>query len=213
MTAQPTSVAAYLKALPADRRKALEAVRKVIRANLDPKFKEGIQYGMIGYFVPHSVFPDGYHCKPEEPLPFAHIASQKNHMAVYLFCLYFDPDEVQRFQDEWKQSGKKLDMGKSCLRFKKIEDVALDVIGKAIKRMTMKKFLALYEGQRAAAGGARKAAIKKSVKKSAKKSAKQAATKTTKRKVAKQKTAAKKKSTKQVSKQTATRKKASRKQR
>jgi len=191
-----TTVKEYLAALPDDRRKAIEAVRKVIKANLDPKYKEGIQYGMIGYFVPHSVFPDGYHCDPKQPLPFASIASQKNHMAVYMFCLYNDPQEVARFEREWKQAGKKLDMGKSCLRFKKLEDVALDVIGDAIKRMPAKKFIDLYVGNRpssakkasakpAAKKAAKKAAskkvTKKVAKKAAKKTAKKAAKKTTKR--------------------------------
>ena len=127
-----TTVKQYLDALPEDRRKALEAVRKVIKSNLDSKYEEGIQYGMIGYYVPHSVFADGYHCDPKQPLPFASIASQKNHMAVYLFCLYNDPAEIARFEAEWKKTGKKLDMGKSCVRFKKLENLALDVIGPSV---------------------------------------------------------------------------------
>jgi Domain of unknown function (DU1801) len=202
-----TTVKEYLDALPEDRRKAIDAVRKVIKANLDPKYKEGIQYGMIGYFVPHSVFPDGYHCDPKQPLPFASIASQKNHMAVYMFCLYNDPKEVSRFGQEWKKAGKKLDMGKSCLRFKKLEDVALDVIGAAIKRMPAKKFIDLYVGNRpsSAKKATKPTASKKVAKKAAKKTAKKAAKKVTKKvaKKAAKKTA--KKTAKKAAKKSAKR--------
>ncbi len=160
--AQPTTVAKYLAALPKDRRDAMQAVRKVIRANLDPKLKEVIQYGAIGYVVPHSVYPAGYHCDPKQPLPFAGIASQKNHMSIHLFCIYTAEDEQRRFRDDWVKSGKRLDMGKSCARFRKIEDVPLDVIGKTVKRITAKKFIAAYE---AALGESGRAARKKTSKK------------------------------------------------
>ncbi|MCA8980519.1 MAG: DUF1801 domain-containing protein [Planctomycetes bacterium] len=192
-----TTVKQYLDALPEDRRKALEAVRRVIKSNLDSKYEEGIQYGMIGYYVPHSVFADGYHCDPKQPLPFASIASQKNHMAVYLFCLYNDPAEIARFEAEWKKTGKKLDMGKSCVRFKKLDDVALDAIGAAIKRMPAKKFVELYVANRDGAAGARKTA-KKAAKKTAKKAAKKATKKTTGKKAAKKVV---KKAAKKVAKQ------------
>lgn len=177
MPTSPETVAAYMKSLPDDRRKALEAVRKAIRANLDPKIKERIQYGMVGYAIPHSVYPNGYHCDPSQPLPFASIASQKNHMAVYLFCLYCDPAEVERFKTEWQATGKKLDMGASCVRFKKLDDVPLDVLGRAIKRMTAKKFIDAYE----AGFGAKAAAAKKKTPKkpAAKKTSKKASTKAT----------------------------------
>ena len=159
-----------------ERKRALQAVRKVVKANLDPKVKEGIQYGMIGYFIPHSVYPDGYHCSPEQPLPFMSIASQKNHMALYLFCVYSVPGEAERLAKEWKAAGKKLDMGKSCLRFKKLEDVPLEVIGKAVKRMTLKKFIAGYEEALAGtSAGRKKAAAKKGAGK--KKAARKPATK------------------------------------
>jgi len=145
MPAKPTTVPQYLAALPKDRRDALQAVRRVIRDNIDSGFKEGIQYGFPGYFVPHSVYPQGYHCDPTEPLPFVGIASQKNHMGLYLFCIYTSADEKKRFVDAWKATGKKLDMGASCVRFKKIEDVPLDVLAKTIKRIKLKKFIASYE--------------------------------------------------------------------
>lgn len=145
MTSKATTVEQYLAELPEDRRQALEAVRQVILANLDPNYEEGMQYGSIGYFVPHSVFPAGYHCDPKQPLPFAGLASQKNHMALYLFCIYSDEAAAEEFKSAWAKTGKKLDMGKSCLRFKKAEDLALDVIGEAIKRATAAKFIAQYE--------------------------------------------------------------------
>lgn len=151
-------MAQYLAGLPADRKAALEAVRKVILANLDRKggLEEGMQYGMIGYFVSHRVYPAGYHCDPKQPVPFVNLASQKNHMALYLFCLYTDPEALAQFEAEWKATGKKLDMGKSCVRFKKLEDVPLEVVGRAIKRVTAKRFLAHYESVIKPSGGAPK---------------------------------------------------------
>ncbi len=161
MTQKPTTVTQYLATLEPDRKKALQAVRKVIKANLDPKVKEGIQYGMIGYFIPHSVYPDGYHCSPEQPLPFMSVASQKNHMAVYLFCIYGDDAEAARFEKQWAKSGKKLDMGKSCVRFKKLEDLCLTSIGAAVKRMTAARFIKHYEANVVSATARKKKASKK----------------------------------------------------
>lgn len=161
MSAKPTTVTQYLAALPPERKRALQAVRKVVKANLDPKVKEGIQYGMIGYFIPHSVYPDGYHCSPEQPLPFMSIASQKNHMAVYLFCIYGDEAEAARFEKQWARSGKRLDMGKSCVRFKKLEDLCLETIGAAIKRMTAARFIEHYERNVVSATARRKKATRK----------------------------------------------------
>jgi len=139
------SVSQYLAGLPADRRKALEAVRAVVLKNLPEGYEEGMTSTGIGYFVPHSVYPPGYHCDPSQPLPFAGIASQKNHMAIYLMCIYSHPEHEAWFREAWAKTGKKLDMGKSCVRFKKLEDVPLPVIGKAIKRVPVKKFIAFYE--------------------------------------------------------------------
>lgn len=145
MISKAQTVKQYLAELPADRRAAIEAVRKVILKNLDKNYQEGMQYGMIGYYVPHSVYPSGYHCDPKQPLPFAGLASQKNHMAVYLMCVYGSPEHEEWFRKAWAKAGKKLDMGKSCIRFKKLEDIPLDVIGKAIARVPAKKFIAFYE--------------------------------------------------------------------
>ena len=187
MQSKAGTVAEYLASLPADRRAAIEAVRKVILKNLDKNYQEAMQYGMIGYSVPHSVYPAGYHCDPKQPLPFAAIASQKNYMSVYLMspdcgCVD-DPqhkEHAQWFRDAWAKSGKKLDMGKSCIRFTKVEDLALDVIGEAIKRVPAKRFI---EGYEAALGDrVKKPAKDKAPKPAAKKSvAKSAAKKTTKK--------------------------------
>lgn len=140
-----SSVESYLASLPEDRREAIQAVRKVILKNLDKNFQETIEYGMIGYSVPHSVYPAGYHCDPRQPLPYVGIASQKNHMAVYLFCVYCQPGGERSFRDAWAKTGKKLDMGKSCVRFQKLDDVALDVIGETIRRTPAKEFIRTYE--------------------------------------------------------------------
>ena len=139
-----SSVKDYLSKLPEDRRAAVETVRATILKNLDPTYEEGVQYGMIGYFVPHKVFPAGYHCNPKEPLPFAGLASQKNYMSIYLMCIYLDSPHGKWFADAWKKSGKKLDMGKSCIRFTKVEDLALDVIGEAIRRVPAKAYIENY---------------------------------------------------------------------
>jgi hypothetical protein len=139
------TVKEYLAELPAERRAAVETVRGVILKNLDKGFEEGIQYGMIGYRVPHSLYPAGYHCDPKQPLPYAGLASQKNHLAIYLMCIYGSAKNAEWFRKEWAKSGKKLDMGKSCIRFKKVEDLALDAVGKAIARVTAKEFIAHYE--------------------------------------------------------------------
>lgn len=195
MAKKPTTVTEYLKGLPEDRRKALEAVRRVIRKNLPKGYAEGIQYGMIGYFVPHGLYPDGYHCDPSQPLPFASIASQKNHMAVYLMCVYGNEAHKAWFVKAWKATGKKLDMGKSCVRFKKIEDVPLDVLGEAIARVPVREFIVHYESAIKTTGKrpTKKAATKKKVAKASKKKvvAKKAAKKRVKEKGTK-KAAAKK---------------------
>jgi len=141
MQSKATTVEQYLAELPEERRTALAAVRRVILANLDKDFEEGMQYGMIGYYVSHRVHPAGYHCDPKQPLPFAGLASQKNYMSLYLMCIYGAGDELKRFEAAWKKTGKKLDMGKSCIRFKKLDDLALDVIADTIKRVPARKYI------------------------------------------------------------------------
>lgn len=145
MQSKVATVAQYLAELPADRRAALETVRAVVLKNLDPLYEEGMQYGMIGYYVPHRVYPPGYHCDPKQPLPFACLASQKNYMSLYLGCVYGDTPLARWFHAAWAKTGKKLDMGKSCIRFKKLDDLALDVIGEAIRRLPARKFIEYYE--------------------------------------------------------------------
>jgi hypothetical protein len=152
MQSKATTVSDYLASLPPDRRTAIEAVRKVILANLDNGYEEGMQYGMIGYYVPHRLYPAGYHTDPKQGLPFAGLASQKNYMSVYLMGLYCgcvegvsDNRLMQWFREAWAKSGKKLDMGKACIRFKKIDDLALDVLGEAIRRLPAKKYTEVYE--------------------------------------------------------------------
>jgi hypothetical protein len=145
MQSKATTVEQYLAELPADRREALQAVRETILKHLPKGYEEGMQYGMIGYYVPHSVYPPGYHCDPKQPLPFAGLASQKNYMSIYLMCIYGDGEHAAWFQEAWAKTGKKLDMGKSCIRFKKLDDVPLKVIGQAIKRVPVKKYVEHYE--------------------------------------------------------------------
>ncbi len=144
MQSKAATVEQYLTELPADRREAIRAVRDVILRNLDKDYEEGMTYGMIGYYVPHRIFPDGYHCNPSQPLPFANVASQKNHMAVYLMTIYDGADQEKWFRAAWAKTGKKLDMGKCCVRFKRLEDIALDVIGEAIRRVPAKKYVEWY---------------------------------------------------------------------
>lgn len=145
MQSEAKTVDQYLAELPDDRRESLHTVRAVMLKNLPTGYEEGMQYGMIGYYVPHSVYPPGYHCDPKQPLPFAGLASQKNHMSIYLMCIYADAEHEAWFRKAWAKSGKKLDMGKSCVRFKKADDVPLKVIGEAIKRVPVKKFIERYE--------------------------------------------------------------------
>jgi hypothetical protein len=141
MQSKATTVDQFLAGLTEDRRKVLQAVREVVLNNLDKDYDEGIQYGMIGYYVPHRVYPAGYHCDPKQPLPFAGLASHKNYMSLYLMCVYGDSDHLSWFQRAWAQTGKKLDMGKCCVRFRKLDDLALDVIAEAIRRVPAKKFI------------------------------------------------------------------------
>jgi hypothetical protein len=121
------------------------ALRQLFLKNLGKGFDERMSYGMIGYCVPHSIYPAGYHCDPKQPLPFGGIAAQKNSYSVYLFCIYADADEGMRFRKAWAATGKKLDMGKSCIRFKRLEDCALDVIAETLKRVTVESHIKQYE--------------------------------------------------------------------
>ena len=188
MQSKAATVAEYLASLPTDRRTALLEVRDVFLANLDKDYEEGMSYGMIGYCVPFRVFPAGYHCDPKQALPFAALASQKNYLSVYMMGIYADGDDPESswFRKAWAKTGKKLDMGKCCIRFKKVEDLALDVIAEALRRMPAKRYVEYYLQARAdyaiakangtAGKGVAKAA-KKAVKKATKKTAKKAVAK------------------------------------
>lgn len=144
MQSGAATVEEYLASLTEDRREIVSRVRDAINARLPEGYEEGMQYGMIGWYVPHSVFPSGYHCDPKQPLPFAGLASQKNHIGVYLFCLYVNEEHMALFREAYAQTGKRLDMGKSCLRFKKLEDFALEVVVESIAKVSVDEFVAHY---------------------------------------------------------------------
>jgi len=139
------TVTEYLASLPADRKKALTALRKTIRANLAKGFKESFNWGMISYEIPLTTYPDTYN---KQPLMLAALASQKGHIGVYLMCANMDPETERLLRDGYKKHGLKLDMGKACIRAKKLEDIPLDVLGKVIKSQSPKKLIALYEKSR-----------------------------------------------------------------
>src|SRR2546423_12719895 len=140
-----STVQEYLAALPEDRRTAISAVRNVILQNLPEGFEEGIQWGMIAYYVPHSIYPAGYHCNPKLPLGFAMLANQKNYMALHLMPVYGDSEAAAWFKQAYLATGKKLDMGKACVRFKKLDDLPLDVIGQAIARVPVAEYIGRHE--------------------------------------------------------------------
>lgn len=171
MQSKAATVEQYLAELPPDRRAALTALRALFRKHLDRDFEEGMQYGGIGYYVPHRVFPPGYHCDPRQPLPFAGLASQKNHIGLYFMSLYMDPAEYARFTAAWKAAGKKLDMGKSCVRVKKLEDVPQDVVADVFKRITAAQYVALYQSGLGAEGKSQSVASKPAKPKAAAKKA------------------------------------------
>jgi uncharacterized protein YdhG (YjbR/CyaY superfamily) len=136
----------YIASLPDDRREAMSELRNVINSNIPKGFEEAMGYGMMGWEVPHSIYPAGYHCDPKQPLPFMGIASQKNNFAVYHMGIYRDEKLLEWFVNEWpKHSAKKLDMGKSCIRIKKAEDIPFELVGQLAKKMTPKQWIALYE--------------------------------------------------------------------
>ncbi|MCB0794672.1 MAG: DUF1801 domain-containing protein [Flavobacteriales bacterium] len=136
----------YISQVPMDRRAVMNKLRAVIKKNLPKGFQETMSYGMIGYVVPHSIYPDGYHCDPKLPLPFMSIASQKNFIAVYHSGVYADPKMLAWFTQEYpKHSARKLDMGKSCIRFKKPEEVPMELIGELCAKMTVEEWVRLYE--------------------------------------------------------------------
>jgi hypothetical protein len=136
----------YLSQLPDDRQAPMQRLRQVILAHLPDGFEETMSYGMIGYVVPHSLYPDGYHCDPKLPLPFLNIASQKNYIALYHNGLYAIPELQKWFEEEYGQRiPNKLDMGKSCIRFKKPELIPYELIGELCEKLTVDQWIATYE--------------------------------------------------------------------
>jgi hypothetical protein len=145
MQSKAKTVTEYLKSLPDDRKKIISDLRSIIIKNLPKGFEETMQYGMISYVVPHSLYKPGYHVKPTDALPFISLASQKNHIAVYHMAVYGGALH-DWFVKEWdKASDKKLDMGKSCIRFRKPEDVPVKLIGALASKLTPKQWISMYE--------------------------------------------------------------------
>jgi uncharacterized protein YdhG (YjbR/CyaY superfamily) len=146
MQSTATTVDEYITSLPDDRKEAITILRKEIKKNLPKGFEECMSYGMIGYVVPHSLYPDGYHCTPQLPLPFMNIASQKNFVSVYHMGVYSDTNLLDWFLAEYaKHVPKKIDMGKSCIRFKKMEDIPYKLFGELATKMTVKDWIDKYE--------------------------------------------------------------------
>ena len=146
MTSTAATPNEYIDSLPEDRKAAMSELRKVIIKNIPKGFHEEMSYGMIGYVVPHSIYPAGYHCTPKLPLPFLSIASQKNFIAVYNMGMYADKKILNWFVSEFpKHTTAKLDMGKSCIRFKKPEQIPYKLIGELASKMTVKDWIEVYE--------------------------------------------------------------------
>ena len=146
MQSKATTPEQYISEIPEERHQAFNKLRNVIKKNLPKGFKEAMGYGMMGYCVPHSLYPAGYHCNPKDPLPFMGLASQKNSINLYHMGIYADPKLLKWFQDAHaKASPKKLDMGKSCIRYKKPDDIPFELIGELASKMTPHEWIALYE--------------------------------------------------------------------
>lgn len=148
MQIKATSPEDYISQLPLERKESFNALRNVILENLPAGFEETMSYGMIGYVIPHSLYPAGYHCDPKLPLPFLSIASQKNFVAVYHMGIYAFPELLDWFVEQYPTYVKtKLDMGKSCIRFKKPEKIPLQLIGDLVSKMTPQQWIEIYESQ------------------------------------------------------------------
>lgn len=146
MKSTATTPEAYIAELPEDRKDAFAQLRNEVLKNLPKGFEERIGYGMLAYVVPHSIFPKGYHCDPKLPLPFVNIASQKNFIAFYHMGIYANPELLKWFTDEYpKYTSAKLDMGKSCIRFKKPNEIPFKLFGELMKKITVQQWIDLYE--------------------------------------------------------------------
>ena len=146
MTSNSKTVDEYVDSVPADRKEAIAKLRKVIKKNVPKGFSEVMGYGLPGYVVPHKLYPEGYHCDPKLPLPFMGFASQKNFVALYHMGIYSDEKIMKWFIDEYPKHCKtKLDMGKSCIRFKKVDDIPFELIGELAKKMSVEDWIETYE--------------------------------------------------------------------
>lgn len=146
MQSKATSPEEYINELPEDRKMVIEKLRKTIQDNLPIGFEEQMSYGMLGFVVPYSKYPDGYHCNPELPLPFINLASQKNFVALYHSGIYASPELLDWFVKEYPKYVKtKLDMGKSCIRFKKMETIPYTLLSELCAKMTVDDWITLYE--------------------------------------------------------------------
>lgn len=136
----------YIDQLPSERQEVISKLRKIVLKNLPEGFEEQMSYGMLGYVVPHSLYPEGYHSSPELPLPFINVGSQKNFVAIYHSGIYTDPKLYDWFVGEYPKYVKtKLNMGKSCIRFKKMENIPYELIAELCTKMTAKEWIVLYE--------------------------------------------------------------------
>ena len=148
MKPEAESPQTYLDRLPPERKEAVGMLREILLSNLPVGFEETMSYGMIGYVVPHSVYPAGYHCDPKLPLPFINLASQKNFIAIYHMGLYADAELLEWFTAEYpRHSSTRLDMGKSCIRFKKPDTIPYALIGQLASKMSTDDWIRLYESQ------------------------------------------------------------------
>jgi hypothetical protein len=145
-SAKPTDIKSYLESLPEEKRKLMDQFRKVIRKHLPKGFEEVFNYGMIGYVVPHKLYPAGYHCNPSQPLPFISLSANKSGYSFHHMGLYADTDLLRWFEESYaREASGKLDMGKGCVRFKKPEFIPFDLLGKLVAKMSVKEWVALYE--------------------------------------------------------------------
>ena len=146
MQYKATSPEDYINQVPQDRQETLKKLRQVIKDNLPEGFEEGITYGMVGYYVPHSIYPKGYHCNPKDPLPFMNFASQKNSVNLYHSGIYAVPEIHDWFVSEYpKYCTRKLDMGKSCIRFKKLDEIPYTLIGELCTKLSVQEWIDIYE--------------------------------------------------------------------
>jgi uncharacterized protein YdhG (YjbR/CyaY superfamily) len=148
MQSSAKTIEEYLSSLPEERKRSFLKLRETILNNIPKGFTEELSYGMLGYLVPHSIYPEGYHCNPKLPLPFINIASQKNFIALYHMGIYAKPELLEWFVTEYpKHSKQKLDMGKSCIRFKKMDDIPYDLIAALVQKMSVAEWINCYETQ------------------------------------------------------------------